>query len=138
MFSVSEVTSAISLLSAGKAVGPDGVSAEAFKYGGHRVAVYLTLLFNVCLWSGHLPRQLLCSVFVPLVKNKSGDLSDVNHYRAIAISNSSSRILELAMYNCFRDVQSELVDDHQFGFKKSHSTGLCTHCLLYTSPSPRD
>ena len=93
-----------------------------------RLAVYLTLLFNMCMWSGHLPQDLLCSVFVPLIKNKTGDFSDVNNYRVIAISNSCSKVLELTMYDYFKAVQSEgLDDDHQFGFKKSHSTGLCTH-----------
>jgi len=68
MLSVNEVMNAISQLKMGKATGPDGVSVEAFKFGGHRLAVYLALLFNVCMWCGYVPRDLLCSVFVPLIK----------------------------------------------------------------------
>ena len=70
MFSVNEVMNAISKLKMGKATGPDGVNVEAFKFGGHRLAVYLTLLFNVCMVCGYLPRDLLCSVFVPLIKKQ--------------------------------------------------------------------
>jgi len=66
-------------------------------------------------------------------KNRAGDLSDASNYRAIAISNSCSKVLELVMYNYFRAAQPEVFDDdHQFGFKKSHSTGLCTHVLKST------
>jgi len=36
MFSVSEVTNAISQLKAGIAAGPHGISVEVFKYGGHK------------------------------------------------------------------------------------------------------
>jgi len=72
-------------------------------------------------------------MFVPLIKNKTGNLSDVNNYRAIAISNTCSKVLELVMYNYFKAVQPEVFDDdHQFGFKKSHSTGLCTHAFKST------
>ena len=132
-FSVNEVVTAISQIKTGKAAGPDGIAVEAYKYGGHRLAIYLTLLFNLCLWCNHLPKNLICSLFVPLVKNKSGDLTDVNNYRAIAISNSCSKILELAMYNYFVSIQpDDFLDDHQFGFKKSHSTGLCTHIFKRT------
>jgi len=68
--------------------GPDGIHIEAYKFGRHRLIVYLTLFFNSCLRCGYLPTNLMCSVFAPLVKNKVRDLSDVNNYRAIAISNS--------------------------------------------------
>jgi len=32
------------------------------------------------------------SLIVPLVKAKSGDLADINNYRAIALSNSVTKI----------------------------------------------
>jgi len=39
---------AISQLKLGQAAGPDGVCVEVFQFDGHRLAVYLTLLFNMC------------------------------------------------------------------------------------------
>jgi len=75
----------------------------------------------------------MCSVFAPLVKNKAGDLSDVNNYRAIAISNSCTKILELLLYNYFMSIHCDEVNDvHQFGFKRLHSTGACTFVLKST------
>jgi len=35
--------------------------------------------------------------FIPFVKSKSGDLADVNNYRAIAISTSVSKLFECVM-----------------------------------------
>jgi hypothetical protein len=35
------------------------------------------------------------SIIIPLVKCKSGDLADVNNYRAIAVSTALSKLLEM-------------------------------------------
>jgi len=70
-----------------------------------------------------VPNDLINTTVVSLLKNKSGDICDVNNYRAIALSNSLSKILEFLTLNCFQ--ASDLCDDsHQFGFKKNHSTSL--------------
>jgi len=68
---------------------------------------------------------IMQSVIVPLVKDKSGDLSDVNNYRAIATRPpclSCSKVL-LPMKSV---PMMMLINKYQFGFKKSHSTSLCT------------
>ena len=70
------------------------------------------------------------SIILSLVKNKAGDLSDLNNYRAIALSPVHSMFFEgvLAIY-----LGSEsTVDNHQFGFKAGHSTSLCTNVLKQT------
>jgi hypothetical protein len=108
-----------------KAVGPDGIAVEALVHGGHRLLVHLCLLFNLFLRSNYLPIGLMESVIVPLVKCKSGDLSDVNNYRAIALSNSTSKLLESVI---MRELNSVIISDHrQFGFKTGSSTAICTN-----------
>ena len=92
--SVYEVLAAMSELQTGKAVGPDGIPAEAFVYGGHRLAVLLCLFFNMRLDYCYLPSAFTSSVIVPIIENKAGQLSDVNNYRAIAIANACSKLLE--------------------------------------------
>ena len=67
------------------------------------------------------------SVIVPLVKAKGGDLTDVNNYRAIALSNSITKILESVLLN--RVLSTDASDCYQFGFKSGHSTGLCTKTM---------
>jgi len=47
------------------------------------------------LKAGYLPRAFMQAVVVPLVKCKTGNLADINNYRAIAISTALSKFLNL-------------------------------------------
>jgi len=61
---------------------------------------------------------------VPLVKDKSGNLSDINNYRAIAVSTALSKLFESLLETSL--ISSSSTDKYQFGFKPGHFTGLCT------------
>lgn len=78
-FSVNNVTLALSQQKLGKAAGPEGICMEAFLYGGHRLHLYLSLLFNAFLLYEYLPSAFMEATIIPLVKNKSGDLTDVSN-----------------------------------------------------------
>ena len=67
------------------------------------------------------------SIIIPLVKCKGGDLTDVNNYRAITLSNSVTKLFESVILDKFQS--SSDVDAYQFGFKKGHSTAQCTSLL---------
>lgn len=91
-FSVDQIKLSLCKQKKGKSAGPDTVSLEAFLFGGHRLAAHLALLFNAFTSHCYLPKSFMDITIVPLVKSKGGDLADVNNYRAIAISNSISKI----------------------------------------------
>ena len=95
-----------------------------------RLAVHLALLFNCFIRHNYLPPSLTDSVIIPSVKNKHGDLTSTDNYRAIMISNAISKILESIML----DLSTNHVDvnEFQFGFKNGHSTDICTHTLKST------
>ena len=59
-------------------------------------------------------------------------MSDVNNYRAIALANSVSEILETALFYYIDSYDP--VEEYQFGFRKNVSTSLCrpTHVLKKT------
>jgi len=78
-----------------------------------------------------MPSAFMDTEFVPLLKNKTGDIADVNNYRAIAISNAESQLLENVILQRIQSSRND-VDCYQFGFKKSHSTGLCAHVVKQT------
>ena len=65
------------------------------------------------------------SRIVPLVKNRGGALDDKSNYRAIALSTSVSKVLELVLLE--RLAPYLRTSDAQFGFKEGHST---THATL--------
>jgi len=59
-----------------------------------------------------------------VVKHKTANLCDVNNYRATAITNTISKILEHILFNYI--VTEDEVDRFQFGFKKA-----AFNCGLY-------
>ena len=81
--------------------------------------------------TGYLPKPFMQALIIPLVKSKSGDLTDVNNYRAIAVSTAISKLFESIVAE-FYHTGSRLADQYQFGFKSGHSTGLCTSILKRT------
>jgi hypothetical protein len=60
------------------------------------------------------------SIIIPLVKCKSGDLADVNNYRAIAVSTALSKLLENVLASFVQSAND--VDAYQFWFTAGHST----------------
>ena len=123
VFTHADLCSAIMKLKCNKAYGPDGISAEAIKYGGQLLSVHLTILFNMFTAHCYLPADFMKTTVVPLLKNKSGDICDVNNYRAIALSNCTSKLLESVILHCFQ-LHDTADSDYQFGFKTGHSTSL--------------
>jgi len=130
LLTVDDVVTSISSKKRGKASGPDGIHTDAFVYGCHRLKVYLCIMFNLFLMSGYIPDAFCQSTIIPLVKCKSGDLSDDNNYRAIALSNSASKILETLLFDFINT--SNTIDNYQFGFRKNHSTSIYTHVFKKT------
>jgi len=63
-------------------------------YGGRRLCLYISILFNFVIAYGYVMDAFHLATVIPLVKCKNGDLTYVNNCRAIAISNSISKILE--------------------------------------------
>lgn len=45
-----------------EAASPDRLSLEVSFFGGHRIAIYLAWLFNICLKRCYLPSDLTTSV----------------------------------------------------------------------------
>jgi len=89
--------------------------------------INLSLLFNCFIKAGYLLKPFILSLIIPLVKCKSGHLTDVNNYRAIAVSTAISKLFESIVADQYSSTFS--ADMYQFGFKTGHSTGLCTNIL---------
>ena len=97
----------------GKAAGLDGIHIEAFIHGCSRLRTHISLLFNLFVKCCYLLKTFISSVIVPLVKCKTKDMSDVNNYRAIAISSSISKLFKSVIMNEFRSTAEG--DELQFG-----------------------
>ena len=76
---------------------------------------------------------------VPIIKNKTGDTSDKNNYRPIALVTAASKLFE----SCILEILETylLAHDYKFGFKAKHSTDMCiftvkTLIKYYTDQKP--
>ena len=99
------------------------MSADHFLYAHDILHVFLSLLFTSFITHGHLPSNFMKTALVPIIKNKTGDTSDKNNYRPIALVTAASKIFEI----CILEVLEMylITHDHQFGFKSKHSTDMC-------------
>ena len=93
--SIQDVAEACTKQKYGKAVGLDGIAMEPFIYGGHR-------LHHMFIKCGYVPHSFMKSVIIPLVKCKTGSLSDINNYWATAISTAVSKLFESVLSVCIK------------------------------------
>ena len=91
---VAEVENQIHKLKHGKASGYDGICGEHLRYAGKRLHTLLSLCLTKMCSHGFMPSNLMKTIIVPLVKNKAGDLQDMNNYRPIALAGIVSKIFE--------------------------------------------
>ena len=77
------------------------------------------------LSKGYLPTALIETTIVPIVNNKSANLSDSKNYGPIAIATIISKIVEFVLLIKYGEHLNSC--DNQFCFKSSHSTGLCIY-----------
>ena len=121
------VKNAIDKLKCGKACGNDGLSAEHFIHSDRRITILLSIFYNRVISHGHLPDDFMKTSIIPLIKNKSGDTSNVNNYRPIALVTVASKILEIILLEMLTPYLN--TTDNQFGFRKGHSTDHCIFAL---------
>lgn len=99
----------------GKSPGHDGLSIEHLKYAGVHVPRVLSMFFNMCISHSYLPDDLMKTIVVPIVKNKTGDISDKGNYRPISLATIVAKVLDSVLESCL----DEYIDIHdaQFGFR---------------------
>ena len=89
-------------MKSGNACGNDGLSAEHFIHSDRRITILLSIFYNRVIFHGHLPGDFMKTIITPLIKNKSGDTSNVNNYRPIALV--TEKYLKLYCWNCWHHI----------------------------------
>ena len=102
--------------------GPDNISSRLLKEILPIIADPLCYLFNLSFQTGFIPPRFKLAKVVPVYK--SGDRHLFTNYRPISLLSSLSKLLEKIvakqMY-AFLYINNILYE-HQYGFRKSHST----------------
>ena len=88
----------------------------------------MSVLLSLCFIShGHLPPKLIETTFVPIIKNKCGNISSSNNYRPIALATIISKLLDsILLMKCEDNLCTSA---NQFEFKKVDRTELCIYTL---------
>lgn len=124
------VATIISRMQRGKSPGHDGLSIEHFKHAGVYLSRVLSLFYSLCIGHSYLPEPLMRTIVVPVVKNKTGDTSDMNNYRPISLATTAAKVLD-RLLNSYLLKHVE-VHDAQFGFKAGVSTESAILSLKHT------
>ena len=92
--------------------------------------VIVSILCTSIMKHVYTPIGMLDTTLTPIVKTKTGDVTDKNSYRPIAVATYMSHVMELLILSkteCFLNTS-----DNQFGFKKKHRTDMCIHAFRQT------
>jgi len=128
--STQEIISIIKSLKAKDSFGYE-VSPRLLKICAGYISSPLTHICNKAISTGILPDCLKYSIIKPLYKK--GDRSDLANYRPILMLTSFSKVLEKALYKRLIEHidNKNILNDHQFGFRKRFSTEDAIFKLIY-------
>ena len=129
LFTWSDMTDMISKLCTGKSYA-GFIRAEHILHGSPKLTVHLHILFNAMLQHSYVPTLLLRGNISPLVKNRDGNVSDSNNYRAITLSSIFIQMYESLQRAKFAYFFPQ--SDYQFGFKPGVSTSHAIYSLKKT------
>jgi hypothetical protein len=125
-----EIVKVIKHMYRGRSPGHDGLSIEHLQHAGVHLPRVLSMLFTFCLRHNYLPPDLMKTIVVPIVKNKTGDASDKGNYRPISLATILAKVLD-GVLNRYLS-QNVSLNDAQFGFRSGMSTESAVLCLKHT------
>ena len=105
-----------------KASGPDKISARLIKDSAKVIAPSLTIIFNCSLSTGVFPEDWKNARVSPIYK--SGKKIDPSNYRPISVLSVVAKLFEKLVFEQMNQYlnENDILTNHQFGFRKSHST----------------
>ena len=117
-----EIRNIISRLGSNKASGPNSIPTNLLKEFSEFLVHPLKIIINKSLTEGTFPSLFKVAQICPIYKKS--DKSKCVNYRPISLLSNLSKIFERIMYNRIETYleKSDILYDHQFGFRKSFST----------------
>ena len=108
-------------------LGNYGFTSDHLIYGGHRLHIVWSILFNVMLQHGYNAKDLIVSSIIFISKDMKSSLSSSTNYRGISLFNAIGKLFDYAILLISNTSFQTL--HMQFGFKQQHSTVMCS--ILY-------
>ena len=63
-----------------KSAGLDNLTIEHFKYASDTLYVLLSIVINCMIIHGYIPSKFMDTLLIPMVKDKTGDITDGDKY----------------------------------------------------------
>src|ERR1700755_1786560 len=106
-----------------KASGPDGIPPRVLRECASELAPSLVQLFSLCLNTSTFHQCWKRAIVQPI--SKKGSRFDPSNYRPIALTCILSKTFETLLNSHFLDhlESHSFLSDHQYGFRRSRSTG---------------
>lgn len=130
-FSKKEVCTGIKNLANHKAPGYDLISATVLKQMPQESVDLLTYIYNAIIQRTYIPRQWKVAQILMIVK-PGKPAHEVTSYRPISLLPITSKLMESLFMKRLMPIINErsLIPEHQFGFRKKHSTIEQVHRLV--------
>ena len=115
-----EVENAIKSIKGGKAAGSDNITVDIIKSLNEFGVDTITELCNDIYETGHIPKDLTSSIFIPLPKKPRA--VDCTEYRTISLMSHITKILLKIIHERIKNKIDTEVGEEQFGFRKNKGT----------------
>jgi hypothetical protein len=125
--SYDEYMEVIAQLKTKKAAGPDQISNELIKQGGHELLSRLYRILVAVWQSETMPEEWRTGLLIPLLKK--GDPTQCNNYRGIMLLNTTYKILTSIIRKTLTEHTETKLREYQNGFRKGKSTIDAIHVI---------
>ena len=131
-FTSAEIIEAISRLNPKKAAGHDLIGNKAIKELPIKGIALIASIFNAILRLEHFPKAWKISL-ITLIPKPGKPIHEASSYRPISLLPTLSKLFERMLTNRLLPLLEELktLPDHQFGFRKQHSTVEQIHRITH-------
>ena len=125
-----EIKKELENLDPSKSCGHDNIMPKVVKQLATELSEPLSHIINLTFSTGKLPVDFKTSIVIPVYK--SGDSCEFNNYRPISLLPCFSKILEIMIYKRLLNYLNKicLLSEHQFGFRRNHSTNFALIDLI--------
>jgi hypothetical protein len=127
IINTNDVKFAVTKLKAGKNDVTRSLFSDHFIHAGDDLFTHVSLLLAGLNVRGTIPQSILKSTVTSIPKGHNANLSESSNYRGVALSSMFRKIIDNIILTRYAELLK--TNELQFGFKREHSTHMCTMIL---------
>ena len=127
---LSDIDNAMKKMKRGKGDGYDGLTSDYLINGIETLFYYISVLVSCMLTHCCIPESFSMSTMVPIPKRGVGSMTDVKHYREIALRSLFCKLLDTCIVA--KHYENLYSNSLQFAYKPNTSTVQCVSSIIET------